>query len=1396
MYSEHCEGCPLKGKAEVNTGKGPANARFLVVVDSPSAKPETYNRLVPQSSMKLFSKSAMAEQFVPDDFFFYPQVRCPYDPDHYTTKEKTLIQKSCRPHFVEQVFRQKPDVIIPLGNEAAKQVEGRAVKITHIRGLAKKSEEFKRTVVLPMLSPLQVVIYPQHEPVFRADFATLGRLVDSNFDVNKVGRVKTGDYEFIDDLEFLIKEKPSVLCYDTENTGLRWYAPDAAILTMQFCIEPGKAYMLPWDHPDAKQTGRAKKRLKAQLARLLDDPKRLVTGQNEKYDCVYTAAHTGVRYWLGGDTLMQATLLDENALTKGLADLTKRRLPAMAGYCVSPETRIWRSDLTWAEARDIEVGDTLVGFDETSADGGRRKLRKATVLSKQMLRLMGVRITMASGKTLTVSRNHEWLVHRGAEGGNLVWRRSDALRAGWRIKKITEVINPRTDFDAGWLSGILDGEGWSSKTVVNSFKVGFAQKAGSVLDRAVEIVGGVMSVHNCVAGRDVHNVTCRGSYGSLAVLQAFRPMRLLAKQSWWGCALPQEHHEDVIVSVEDVGMIQVVSLKTTTHTFVAEGFASHNSDHFDATVDKSRMIEVPLNEDFLDYGCGDADAGFRLHHIQMDEISQDKKLLAHYRYVTIPGLNAFASLELRGQYVNPEVADTFETFMAERVAEQRESLLAQVPKSIKRAHVDKGIKFSRAEFVRDILFNHPDGFRLKPKVFTKTTAKLDKARQVPSTSTKDHLPYFYEDCPFAFELGEHIKSSRILDTNIRGFRKKYVVDGMVRPVYNLHVAVTGRSSCVHADTPIPTGRGVIRAADVEVGDTVTSHTGATRKVRQLFLKAPTLMYSLHLSNGEVLTVTAHHRVMLESGLWADVGFILEKDGYAITKQNTHAQSGTRAQGSHDLSAGVGDSRRSGRTLRGQPSNGAGHDSCVYTGQGIQYPEGHEVPRIQARGEEPAVRESLGNGLLGREGVPDALGGGRTLLRAPHSHGRVFGDSSFADTGQCEHPSHRREPDEQRHIQLGSDDAGGASSDSRQVPVTGRGLVIEKVVCAGVHRVHDFEVEHDKSYVACGVLNHNSEDPNGQNTPKRGPIAMEYRKMFVSPEHCFLLEADLSQAELRIAADMANDPVMLEIYRTKGDIHTATALIVMGVTMETFKKLPKQEQKDARTKAKAVNFGFLYGMSWRKFIAYAKTQYGVEFTEREAQRIRVAFFEKYPMLSKWHTAMRAFAKEHMQVRSYSGRIRHLPQIASADEGIRAEAERQAINSPVQEFGSSLGVMALGRMEAELDPQYLQIVGFVHDAIYAYVPKQYLEWGAKTLRWYMETNPLEKWFGRKMRCPIVADVGFGLNLGEVHEMGEFDIPADGRVTIGDYDFSKLWEEGKEGLLIPRQKIPANNGRLEFA
>jgi DNA polymerase I-like protein with 3'-5' exonuclease and polymerase domains len=318
--------------------------------------------------------------------------------------------------------------------------------------------------------------------------------------------------------------------------------------------------------------------------------------------------------------------------------------------------------------------------------------------------------------------------------------------------------------------------------------------------------------------------------------------------------------------------------------------------------------------------------------------------------------------------------------------------------------------------------------------------------------------------------------------------------------------------------------------------------------------------------------------------------------------------------------------------------------------------------------------------------------------------------------------------------------------------------------------------------------------------------MVYRKMFIAPpdgykpspgffrigdslvgppddddDEWFAIEADLSQAELRIAASMSGDKTMIEIYRTGGDIHKATALIVAGVTLAEFEALPKKEQKELRQKAKAVNFGFLYGMGWRKFIGYAKTQYNVEFTEKEAQRIRTGFFAKYKALARWHDVMRNFATEHKMVRSYTGRIRHLPMIDSPEEFIQQEAGRQAINSPVQETGSSLGVMALGRINEEIDPHYMQTVGFIHDAIVVYVRKKHLTWGMRTLKHYMQTNPLQEWFGTEIKVPIVADVGFGLNLGEIHECEGFSLDKP-------FDYTSLKDKDGNLLIeVPRQHTP---------
>ncbi len=194
----------------------------------------------------------------------------------------------------------------------------------------------------------------------------------------------------------------------------------------------------------------------------------------------------------------------------------------------------------------------------------------------------------------------------------------------------------------------------------------------------------------------------------------------------------------------------------------------------------------------------------------------------------------------------------------------------------------------------------------------------------------------------------------------------------------------------------------------------------------------------------------------------------------------------------------------------------------------------------------------------------------------------------------------------------------------------------------------------------------SENPNGQNIPKRGTtpkhkeFVAAYRRCFVAKPGCVLIEADLSQAELRLIAWMAQDPTMLEVYRTGGDIHTTTACRVMGISLEEFHNLSEDDQGMARFKAKAVNFGFMYGMWWVSFRSYAKVEYGIDLTEEEAEKMYKDFFSLYSSLHGWHDGMKTFASKHGFVRSMHGALRRLPSVWSIDDQVQKYAQRQGIN----------------------------------------------------------------------------------------------------------------------------------------
>jgi len=305
----------------------------------------------------------------------------------------------------------------------------------------------------------------------------------------------------------------------------------------------------------------------------------------------------------------------------------------------------------------------------------------------------------------------------------------------------------------------------------------------------------------------------------------------------------------------------------------------------------------------------------------------------------------------------------------------------------------------------------------------------------------------------------------------------------------------------------------------------------------------------------------------------------------------------------------------------------------------------------------------------------------------------------------------------------------------------------------------------------------SEAPNGQNFPKRGKLAKTYRKIFQARPGYTLLETDLSQAELRIAACMANEKNMIRIYREGGDIHSNTAAGTLGVNQKAFlswedndnpagdlgnipgiKQFLSLEGHDAtiskffdykRYQAKAVNFGFLYSMWWRKFKVYAKTDYGLDITDEEAQGLREAFFELYPGLVDWHDSTRAFVREKGYVRALHGAVRHLPSINSDEEYIKQECERQAINSPVQRFASDLGLIAMGRLTRDADPEEVRPIMFVHDALVVEVKDEVVDDALGWLKFYMESPPLKEWFGLTLAVPVVADLARGFNLGEMEK-----------------------------------------------
>lgn len=254
------------------------------------------------------------------------------------------------------------------------------------------------------------------------------------------------------------------------------------------------------------------------------------------------------------------------------------------------------------------------------------------------------------------------------------------------------------------------------------------------------------------------------------------------------------------------------------------------------------------------------------------------------------------------------------------------------------------------------------------------------------------------------------------------------------------------------------------------------------------------------------------------------------------------------------------------------------------------------------------------------------------------------------------------------------------------------------------------------------------NPNIQNIPQDKNV----RNLIEARPGWKVLECDLSQVELRVASIFSGDENMQHAYQSGSDLHSKTTELLFGDTSN----LSKQEQKRKRTFSKSLNFGYLYGMSAKTFVDYAKG-FNLDITEEHSEELRNNFFEAYPTLLTWHEDCIKYARANGYTWSPIGRKRFLPNINSSNFRARGQAERQSINSGVQGFASDMCTSALADIvfSKEIDHDRCIVLGSVHDAILFEIRDDYVEEITPKLKYTMEHPSILE--GLDIPIPIIAD-----------------------------------------------------------
>ncbi|MCL4676662.1 MAG: DNA polymerase I, partial [Pararhodobacter sp.] len=259
----------------------------------------------------------------------------------------------------------------------------------------------------------------------------------------------------------------------------------------------------------------------------------------------------------------------------------------------------------------------------------------------------------------------------------------------------------------------------------------------------------------------------------------------------------------------------------------------------------------------------------------------------------------------------------------------------------------------------------------------------------------------------------------------------------------------------------------------------------------------------------------------------------------------------------------------------------------------------------------------------------------------------------------------------------------------------------------------------------------STDPNLQNIPIRTEEGRRIREAFVAAEGKSLVSLDYSQIELRILAHVADLPQMKQAFQDGLDIHAMTASQMFGVPMD-------QMTPDIRRRAKAINFGVIYGISG---FGLARN---LRIPRAEAQAFIDTYFERFPGIKDYMDATIAFAKEHKYVETLFGRRIHTPEI-NAKGPAAGFARRGAINAPIQGTAADVIRRAMIRVPEAIADLPARMLLQVHDELVFEVDHAAVDETIARVRQIMETAAAP---AVEISVPLIVDAGTGKNWAEAH------------------------------------------------